>query len=392
MWADISSQYVFRNVSRSQVTVAAEQGIATMLENRYHDPFTLLLSPSGASGLSQELAGKRQGSVGMALSLACGKGQPCPVSGSADGLVIEDVLFAQPAYQAGIRNGDLLLAVNGEPVSRFGTTWPARLGSTAGHVDGPAGTTVRIEVRAGGSGGQIQDFTVTRRNLVIPSVYSKLFGRVLYMQVTGFDLNTAAEARAQLKSGIAAGATSYILDLRNNPGGYVLAAQALVSDFVPEYTHGKRNVVVVQRERMLAGQGQSTALSTVTTNVLPGAIATQGKVVVLVNGGTASAAEITTLALRDERGADVVGSRTYGKGSVQVSFSLPDGNVFHMTVARWFGPRGEGINFSGIQPGYPVKLPSPSDEFGLATQGAPAAADTQLQEALKLAVQGGSAG
>ena len=222
--------------------------------------------------------------------------------------------------------------------------------------------------------------TVVRANLQIPSVYSRTIGHVLYIQVTGFDTDTGALARTQLQQGLAAGATSIILDLRQNGGGYVSAAQSLVSEFVaPTATH---KYVVIRRGRLTADGNLSSAQEVSNDPIQGGGVALTQPLVVLVDGNSASAAEITTAALHDYHRATVVGDRTFGKGSVQVDFPLPDGADLHLTVERWYGPNGESIEGSGITPDRPVSLASPDSRFQLDAQSPPAAGDAQLQAAL----------
>ena len=210
----------------------------------------------------------------------------------------------------------------------------------------------------------------TRANLQIPSVYSQLFGHVLYLQVTGFDTDTGSAARTQLQRGIGAGATSIILDLRQNGGGYVSAAQSLVSEFVqPTATH---RYVVVRRGRLSAGGDPGSAQEVSNDAIESGGVALTQPMAVLVDGDSASAAEITAAALRDYHRATVVGEKTFGKGSVQVDFPLPDGADLHLTVERWYGPDGESIEGSGITPDRVVALADPDARFQLDAQSAPA--------------------
>ncbi len=221
--------------------------------------------------------------------------------------------------------------------------------------------------------------TVTRGNLQIPSVYSRLIGHVLYMQVTGFDTDTGSVARTQLQQGIAGGATAIVLDLRQNGGGYVSAAQSLVSEFVtPTAAH---RYVVVRRGRLTANGSVGSAQEVSQDALQPGGVALTQPMAVLVDGDSASAAEITAAALRDYHRATVVGDRTFGKGSVQVDFPLPGGADLHLTVERWYGPNGESIEGSGITPDRPVPLAAPDARFVLAAQSGPAGGDAQLQAA-----------
>jgi carboxyl-terminal processing protease len=211
-------------------------------------------------------------------------------------------------------------------------------------------------------------------------VYSRVIGHVLYMQVTGFDTDTGAVARTQLQQGIAGGATSIILDLRQNGGGYVSAAQSLVSEFVAATATHK--YVVIRRGRLAANGDLSSAEEVSNDVIQSGGVALTQPMAVLVDGDSASAAEITAAALRDYHRATLVGDKTFGKGSVQVDFPLPDGADLHLTVERWYGPNGESIEGSGITPDRAVALPNPDSRFQLDAQSPPASGDAQLQAAL----------
>jgi carboxyl-terminal processing protease len=137
-------------------------------------------------------------------------------------------------------------------------------------------------------------------------------------------------------------------------------------------------------------QGQpSTAQTVIHDQIQSGGLAPSIPLVVLVDGGTASASEIVTAALRDYHRATVVGETTYGKGSVQLDFPLPDGSDLHLTVEKWYGPDGETIDGTGITPAHVVPLPDPDDLFTLEAQSAAPSQDPQLQAALAIARQGG---
>jgi carboxyl-terminal processing protease len=291
--------------------------------------------------------------------------------------VIEDVLIGMPAYQAGIQNDDILEAVNGKSVYKSGTSLDAQFQTVVNNIDGQAGTSVKLTVKRGSS---TLNFTVTRQNLQIPSVYSKFFGNILYIEITGFDSNTASAFTQQLQQGIKQGAKGVVLDLRENGGGYVDAAQSVASQFL---TPGPNEQdVVVRRGRMDLSGNPSTAQNVTHDQIESGGLAPKLPMAVLVNGDTASAAEIVTMALRDYHRATIVGTQTFGKGSVQTDFPLPDGNDLHLTIEKWYGPDGESIDGSGIKPTIVVNLPSPLDLFRLETKSIDPTIDTQLQQAL----------
>jgi carboxyl-terminal processing protease len=382
-WQAIQQNYVVRDVPAAQGVAGAEQGIVQMLHDMYNDRFSAFLTAQQYQQLNSTLGGRRDGSIGVAVESRCGPAL-CAAGQTADDAVFEDVLVNQPADRAGVKRGDVLIAVNGIPLSSLGSDEGTRIDKATQLVRGAVGVTVHLTVQRGGT--QL-DLAVTRQNLTIPSVYSQLFGHTLYMQVTGFDTDTGSVARDQLSKGVAAGATSVILDLRQNGGGYVSAAQALVSQFVaPTAT---QRYVVVRRGRLASSGDPSSAQSVQSDPIQSGGVALNEPMVVLVDADSASASEITTAALHDYHRATVVGQKTFGKGSVQVDFPLPDGADLHLTVERWYGPNGETIEGSGVTPDRAVALATPDDRFQLQAQSPPASGDAQLQAAL---AQLGSAG
>ena len=376
-WQAIQQNYVIRDVPGAQGTQGAEQGIVQILHDTYNDRFSAYLSATQYQQLNSTLGGRRDGSIGIALSEGCGGGSACASGQAPTTAVIQDVLVNQPADRAGLKNGDILVAVGGTTLASLGSDETTRIDKASPLIRGAVGTSVSLTVQRRSNRLTV---TVTRANLTIPSVYSQAFGHVLYMQVTGFDTDTGAAARTQLQNGIAAGATSVILDLRQNGGGYVSAAQSLVSEFV-QPTATQKNVVV-RRGRLAASGDPKSAQEVVSDPIQPGGVAPTEPMVVLVDGDSASASEITTAALHDYHRATVVGEKTFGKGSVQVDFPLPDGTDLHLTVERWYGPNGESIEGSGVTPDRTVTLPQVEARFRLDTQSPPAAGDAQLQAAL----------
>ncbi len=376
-WQAIQGNYVIRDVPSSQGVQGAEQGIVQVLHDTYNDRFSAYLTAAQYQELNSTLGGRRDGSIGIAVEPRCAGGVVCATGQTASLAVIEDVLVNQPADRAGVHRGDVLVAVDGTTLASLGSDENTRIDKAASLVRGAVSSTVRLTVMRGSAAVTL---AVTRANLRIPSVYSHLFGHVLYLQVTGFDTDTGALARTQLQHGIAAGGTSIILDLRENGGGYVSAAQSLVSEFVAPTATQK--YVVVRRGRLTANGGPSSAAEVSNDPIQSGGVALTEPMAVLVNGNSASAAEITTAALRDYHRATVVGDRTFGKGSVQVDFPLPDGADLHLTVERWYGPDGESIEGSGITPDRQVPLSIANSRFELDAQSPPAPGDAQLQAAL----------
>ena len=377
-WTDVQNEYVLRGLSGSVGTQGAESGIIDAIKGKYGDRFTSFLTSDEYASLQNGLAGRRSGSIGIALEARCPGVTPCPSGATPTVVAIEDVLRDQPAERAGIRNGDVLVAVGSQSLASLGGDATARLNAAVPKIRGASGTSVTLTVQRGATS---LTFTVRRADLNLPSVFSTRLGATLYVQVTGFAQDTGSLARKQLSDGLSAGATSVVLDLRANPGGLVSEARALASQFL-HTTTAHQNAVVVRRGRLTSTTAPQSAQKVEIDTIQSGGVALTPRLAVLVDGDTASAAEIVTAALHDYQRGPVIGQKTFGKGSVQEDFPLPDGSDLHLTVERWYGPNGESIDVSGITPDRVAALTSRDNRFRLDAEGPDAAVDTQLQAAL----------
>jgi C-terminal peptidase prc len=383
-WQAIQADYVLRGVPSSLATTAGEQAIVQALDQAYGDRFTALLTKDQYQQFGADLNQQRSGSIGITLEERCAGATLCPAGRAPSVLAIEQVLHGQPAERAGLRNGDVLEAVGGRPVSSLGASLDQRLDAVSPLIRGTPGTAVSLTVLRG---SRTLTLTATRADLQLPTVYSRMLGSVLDLQVVSFGSDTGQQATAQLRAGLSRGATAVVLDLRGNGGGYVDQAVTLASQFLTR--SGSEQDVVVRRGRMDLQAQPGSAETVIHDQIAPGGLAPTIPLAVLVDGGTASAAEIVTAALRDYHRATVVGEKTYGKGSVQVDYPLPDGDDLHLTVEKWYGPDGESIDGTGITPQVQVSLPSPDDLSTLEAQSADPSQDPQLQAALA-AVRGAS--
>jgi carboxyl-terminal processing protease len=237
-----------------------------------------------------------------------------------------------PAAAAGIRSGDMIAAIDGQPVG-------ADLDAAMARMRGPRGSSVKLAVMRAGSALPLE-FTVERAQVDVHSVaVVPLDGGYLYARITNFSEATGedfAASVARARRELAAKPRGVVLDLRNNPGGVLEAAVEVADQFLEE------GVIVSADGRTPASRFSMTATP---GDVFPGV-----PVVVLVNGGTASAAEILAGALQDQGRATLLGRRTFGKGSVQTVIPLTQGRAIKLTTSRYHTPAGRSIQGSGIQP------------------------------------------
>jgi carboxyl-terminal processing protease len=324
----VTEQSYYRPFNKHELVYAAIDGML----NATGDPHTIFLSPPENRTASQELNGAGFSGIG-AVVVPAGKTLHvlAPMPGS-------------PAARAGIRAGDALIAVDGTRVSRLTS------GQAIARIHGPTGTVVRLTVVRGKSA----PFTVNvKRAKIAPiTAYADMLPHhVGYVRILSFGDDTADQVTRSLRILRADRARAIVVDLRDNPGGYVEAAQQIVSDFLS-------SGVVAYEKR--THQDMSSL------PVLTGHRVLQVPIAVLVNAQTASAAEITAAALRDEAHAVLVGTRTYGKGSMQSVYSLADGSTVRITDRLWLTPRKKSISGVGLTPNIVVRR-APS-----ARQGDPA--------------------
>ena len=251
------------------------------------------------------------------------------------GLRIEGVFPGSPAARAGLTRGTLIVAVGSRSLAGHSADFASSL------IRGPAGTKVRLTVI---SNGKRRNVTMRRANIVIPVASGRVISyhgvKLGYVQLTTFTDGAGDELRAQVRRVLRAGARGLILDLRENGGGLLDQAVAVASIFVADGT-------VVSTD----GRSQPRQVYLAQGN----AIAVHQPMVVLVDHGTASAAEIVTAALEDRHRAHVVGTRTYGKGVFQEIQPLPNGGALDFTVGEYFTPNGQNLGGGGVRRGRGVR-------------------------------------
>ena len=286
------------------------------------DPHTAYMDPDETKEFDKSLSGQIGGGIGAEIGLRNNKP------------TIIKPLENSPAQKAGIKAGEAIVKVNDEASS----DWSVE--KVVSKIRGEVGTSVKLTLL---SGGQMREVSVVRQNIVSPAVESEIDGEIGILKVNRFGDDTVSLSRKYASEFVDKGVKKVILDLRNNPGGTVGAAQGLLGIWLD-------NQVAMTERR------GSEIVKTLRTTGTP--ILGNMKTVVLINGNSASASEITAGALREYGKATLVGQKSYGKGSVQIVLGLPGGSQMKVTEARWYTPKGKNIDKTGIEPDVKVDLSS----------------------------------
>ena len=286
------------------------------------DPHTAYMDPDETKEFDKSLSGQIGGGIGAEIGLRNNKP------------TIIKPLENSPAQKAGIKAGEAIVKVNDEASS----DWSVE--KVVSKIRGEVGTSVKLTLL---SDGQTREVSVVRQNIVSPAVESEIDGEIGILKVNRFGDDTVSLARKYASEFVEKGVKKVILDLRNNPGGTVGAAQGLLGIWLD-------NQIAMTERR------GSEIVKTLRTTGTP--ILGNMKTVVLINGNSASASEITAGALREYGKATLVGQKSYGKGSVQIVLGLPGGSQMKVTEARWYTPKGKNIDKTGIEPDIKVDLSS----------------------------------
>lgn len=298
------------------------------------DPYTVLMTPKEYRTLMEQMEAVAFGGIGIYIELD---------KENANRLTVFEPIEGTPAYKVGLQPQDAIMFINGE------STKGMPLEIAVGKLRGPVGSNVTVSVKRNGSSG-LKNYTITRENIKVHSVSCKVIeGKYGYIRIRTFGEETGNEVGKALTMLSKKNVKGLILDLRNNGGGYIDASIKVCSYFLPT-----SNLVVYVVDR--AGQRKNYEAESYSKSALP--------LVVLVNKFSASASEITAGALQDYKLGVLMGTKTFGKGSVQNIMPMqqifskkggPDG-AFKITIAHYFTPKGRNIDKKGIVPDIESKM------------------------------------
>jgi carboxyl-terminal processing protease len=333
LYQALRSNY-YEPLTETQILNGLKHGLA----DAANDPYTEYFTPAEASAFNNELNEAFSG-IGAELS-----------QDSAGDLEIIAPVAGTPAAKAGLQPQDLIETINGTSTTGMSVDTAVNL------IRGKAGTKVTLGIVRN---NVLSSVTITRQNITVPSVNTKILsGNIGYMQITTFANDTSTLAQQAAQKFASDHVKGIVLDLRDDPGGLVTAAVNVSSLWLPSgqtIMQEKRGNTVVQTYQSLGG------------DILHGI-----PTVVLINSGSASASEITTGALHDNKDAYVIGQKSFGKGVVQQLINLKGGSELKVTVAAWYRPDGQDIEHKGITPDQTVNITA---------QQAAAGSDPQLDAA-----------
>ncbi len=348
-WNKIHQDYVDSSKLNTQKMI---YGAIKGMVNSLDDPYTVFFDPSDAKTFLEDVNGSF-GGVGIEIGVRDGK------------FKVISPLEGTPAKKAGIMPGDEIVGVNGKSVEGIGIDELVKL------IRGPKGTKVTLTIKRKGWSSP-REFKIKRAIINVPSLKWYLIssktgkedknGDIAYINLYQFSREADPVFKEVANKILRSSAKKIILDLRNNPGGYLDVAQDIAGLFL------KRGKVVViedfggKRKREIYKSRGNAKLS-------------KYPVVILINKGTASAAEILSAALRDNRGIKLIGETSFGKGCVQELENLRGGSSLKITVANWLTPKGDQISHKGLKPDIEVKMSEEDYDKGI---------DPQLEKAIEI--------
>lgn len=314
VWDSIEKNYVDKDdISEKKMFYGALRGLAGSLG----DPYTVFMDPKINKDFQDDLAGTFEG-IGAEIGI------------KNDILTIIAPLPDMPAENAGLKAGDKILAING--TSTIGMT----VDEAVSRIRGPKDTEVILSISREDL-DEIKDIVIKRGTIIVKSIKTVFEDNIYTIKISSFGNDTNELFDGAVREILEKNPKGIIIDLRNNPGGYLDTAIEIASEWIEDGT-----IVTEQYSEATGVENQHSSRGRARLKEYP--------TVVLVNGGSASASEIVAGALQDYALATVVGGQTYGKGSVQTLENLSDGSSLKITIAKWLTPKGRSINDEGIKP------------------------------------------
>ena len=320
-WKVIQEKYADRaNLNEKEMVYGAIEGMVKSLK----DPYTVFMKPQEAKQFQDDVSGSFSG-IGAEIGIR------------REILTVISPLEDSPAQKAGLRAGDKILKINDTVTSDL------TVNEAVGLIRGPKGTNVKLTISRS-TEDELKEITITRDDIKIPTIKWELKNdKIAYIQLFNFGQTAPSEFRNKVMEVLRSPADRIILDLRNNPGGYLEVSQDLTGWFVEA-----GSVVAIED----FGDGtEPKEYRSSGNSVLKGM-----PLVVLINEGSASASEIMAGALRDLRGVKLIGAKSYGKGSVQELTNLREGTSLKVTIAKWLTPSKKSIMNEGLEPDIKVEV------------------------------------
>jgi carboxyl-terminal processing protease len=324
VWDLLDKKFIAASTTNGISSEDKINGAIQGMVSTFGDPYTVYFPPVENASFTEDISGNFSG-IGMEV-------------GSRDNVItVIAPLSNTPAERAGLLAGDLVLKINGSSTERMLVDEAVKL------IRGEKGTDVVLSIYREGE-SEIKNITVTRDTIDIPTAVTKKVGDVFVISLYSFNALSEVKMQEALREYVNSGTKSLVLDLRGNPGGYLQSAVTIASYFLPT---GK--VVVKEHygddeeDKLYRSQGRTLH------EFAP------EKMVVLMDGGSASASEILAGALREHNVATLIGTDSFGKGSVQELVQLSDGSSLKVTVARWLTPNGVSISEKGLKPDIYIK-------------------------------------
>lgn len=348
-WQTINDYYL-----RNPSTTAQEKvyGAINGLVNSLGDPYSEFFTPQSNQQFQQDITGDF-GGVGIQIDV------------DANGhVVVVAPLKGTPGAAAGLLPKDWITAVNGTSTDGMSVDEAVNL------IRGPVGSVVTLSILR--SGWTVpKDFKIAREVISVPNVEFEMKGDIAHITLAEFTQDAEPQFYSALAKAVNANAKGMVLDMRDDPGGYLQVAVDLAGYFL------KPGSLIVKEVGRAVPEQDYTATGNGSLDNFP--------MVILVNGGTASAAEILSGALRDDRGIKLVGETTFGKGTVQELEPLTDGSAIKLTVAHWVLPSGQILDHNGLVPDYAVSSTVSTATSTPPAIGAPGTGpDPQLDKAIQV--------